>query len=102
MGRGRQWGGGTDGLVALLGRCQKHKTKHAFILPALAWWERGKRWMHTAEQPLCSPVGLQLQPSVAASPVSLHSPGWARLPSPSWHGSLSCSEQSRHPSLSRR
>lgn len=35
--------GGQPGLVALLGRCQKNKTKHVFILSAPAWAQASAR-----------------------------------------------------------
>lgn len=67
--RGEEGGGRQAGLVALLGRCQKNKTKHVFILSAPAWArERGReREAHTPPaKPPSSAAGLRPRPSAAA------------------------------------
>lgn len=105
--------GGQLGLVALLGRCQKTKTKHVFILSAPAWaqasagereGEGGARQQKAAvlrRGPAAT--SLRSRPSSRSrSLVPLSLPTRLRLPSPSWHGSPGCAEQSRHPSPSRR
>lgn len=79
--RGEEGGGRQAGLVALLGRCQKNKTKHVFILSAPAWArERGReREARTPPaKPPSSAAGLRPRPCAAAPAAALPArPGFA-------------------------